>query len=129
MPEHKVGTQEEFDAARKELLAEEKELTRRSDELARKRRELPWVPVEKDYSFETEAGTKSLAQLFDGRSQLLVIEPRRSSARAAFHAPMVAWRHRPGADTHARDVIRVRVSSRMLLAHEGPCRPPDLPGG
>jgi predicted dithiol-disulfide oxidoreductase (DUF899 family) len=72
MPEHKVGTQEEFDAAREELLAEEKELTRRSDELARKRRELPWVPVEKDYSFETAAGTKSLAELFDGRSQLLI---------------------------------------------------------
>jgi predicted dithiol-disulfide oxidoreductase (DUF899 family) len=72
MPEHKVGTQEEFDAARTELLAEEKELTRRSDELARKRQELPWVPVDKDYSFETEAGTKSLAGLFDGRSQLLI---------------------------------------------------------
>src|SRR5213596_2239610 len=72
MPEHKVGTQEEFDAARQELLAKEKELTRRSDELARKRRELPWVPVEKDYRFETTAGTKSLGELFDGRSQLLV---------------------------------------------------------
>src|SRR5438309_3329078 len=72
MPEHKVGTQEEFAAARKELLEEEKELTRRSDELARKRRELPWVPVANDYSFETVAGTKSLAELFDGRSQLLV---------------------------------------------------------
>jgi predicted dithiol-disulfide oxidoreductase (DUF899 family) len=72
MPEHKVGTQVQFDAARAELLAEEKELTRRSDELARKRRELPWVAVEKDYSFETEAGTKSLAELFDGRSQLLI---------------------------------------------------------
>src|SRR4029079_14438 len=72
MPEHKVGTQQEFDAARKELLAEEKELTRRSDELARKRRELPWVRVEKDYTFETERGTKSLAELLDRRSQLLV---------------------------------------------------------
>jgi predicted dithiol-disulfide oxidoreductase (DUF899 family) len=72
MPEHEVRTQQEFDAARAELLAEEKELTRRSDELARKRRELPWVAVEKDYSFETEAGTRSLAELFDGRSQLLV---------------------------------------------------------
>jgi predicted dithiol-disulfide oxidoreductase (DUF899 family) len=72
MPEHEVGTQQEFDAARAELLAEEKELTRRSDELARKRRELPWVAVDKDYSFETEAGTRSLAELFDGRSQLLV---------------------------------------------------------
>jgi predicted dithiol-disulfide oxidoreductase (DUF899 family) len=72
MPEHNIGTQEEYDAAREKLLAEEKELTRRSDELARKRRELPWVPVEKDYSFETAAGTKSLAELFDGRSQLLI---------------------------------------------------------
>ena len=72
MTEHRVGTQEEYQAARDELLAEEKELTRRSDELARKRRELPWVPVEKEYSFETADGTKSLADLFDGRSQLLV---------------------------------------------------------
>src|SRR5690242_1393586 len=72
MPEHQVGTQQEHDAARAELLAEEKELTRRSDELARKRRELPWVAVEKDYRFETGAGTRSLAELFDGRSQLLV---------------------------------------------------------
>jgi predicted dithiol-disulfide oxidoreductase (DUF899 family) len=71
MPEHRVGTQEEFDAAREELLAEEKELTRRSDELAQKRRDLPWVPVG-EYSFETEHGTKSLADLFDGRSQLLI---------------------------------------------------------
>jgi predicted dithiol-disulfide oxidoreductase (DUF899 family) len=72
MPNHRIGTQEEWQAARDEVLREEKELTRRSDELARKRRELPWVPVEKDYSFETEAGTKSLAELFDGRSQLLI---------------------------------------------------------
>ncbi|MEU3779750.1 DUF899 domain-containing protein [Streptomyces sp900129855] len=72
MPEHRVGTPEKFEAARQELLAEEKELTRRGDELARKRRELPWVPVDKDYTFETEGGTKSLGDLFDGRSQLLV---------------------------------------------------------
>ncbi len=72
MTEHRIGTQEEFDAARAELLAEEKALTRRNDELARKRRELPWVAVEKEYSFETEDGTRSLADLFDGRSQLLV---------------------------------------------------------
>jgi predicted dithiol-disulfide oxidoreductase (DUF899 family) len=72
MTNHKVGTREQWQAAREDLLAEEKELTRRSDELARKRRELPWVPVEKEYSFETEAGTKSLAELFDGRSQLLI---------------------------------------------------------
>jgi predicted dithiol-disulfide oxidoreductase (DUF899 family) len=72
MTNHKVGTQEDWQAAREELLKEEKELTRRNDELAEKRRELPWVPVEKDYSFETEQGTKSLAELFYGRAQLLV---------------------------------------------------------
>jgi predicted dithiol-disulfide oxidoreductase (DUF899 family) len=72
MTEHRIGTQEEWQAERDELLKQEKELTRRNDELARKRRELPWVPVEKEYRFETEGGTKSLAELFDGRSQLLV---------------------------------------------------------
>jgi predicted dithiol-disulfide oxidoreductase (DUF899 family) len=72
MTEHRIGTQEEWQAARDELLKEEKELTRRSDELAGKRRELPWVPVEKGYEFETEQGTKALADLFDGRSQLMI---------------------------------------------------------
>ena len=67
-----VGTRAEWLAARTALLAEEKELTRRSDELARKRQELPWVAVEKEYTFEAEDGTKALADLFDGRSQLLV---------------------------------------------------------
>jgi len=72
MTEHKIGTREEWLAARNALLEREKELTRRSDELARARRELPWVRVEKEYSFETEDGRKTLAELFDGRSQLLV---------------------------------------------------------
>jgi predicted dithiol-disulfide oxidoreductase (DUF899 family) len=69
---HKRGTRAEWLAARLELLQREKDLTRRSDELARRRQELPWVPVEKPYSFETDDGTKTLAELFDGRSQLLV---------------------------------------------------------
>ena len=72
MTKHRIGTQKEWQAERDELLREEKELTRRSDELAKKRRELPWVPVEKDYRFETEDGTKTLAELFGGRSQLVV---------------------------------------------------------
>ena len=72
MTEHRIGTQEQWQAERDELLKEEKELTHRGDELARKRRELPWVPVEKDYRFETEDGPKTLADLFGGRSQLLV---------------------------------------------------------
>jgi predicted dithiol-disulfide oxidoreductase (DUF899 family) len=72
MTEHRVGTQEEWQAAREELLKEEKELTRRGDELAKKRRDLPWVAVEKDYRFETKDGTKTLADLFDGSSQLMI---------------------------------------------------------
>jgi predicted dithiol-disulfide oxidoreductase (DUF899 family) len=72
MPEHRIGTQEEWQAERDELLRQEKELTRRGDELTRKRQALPWVAVEKDYRFDTEGGTKTLAELFDGRSQLLV---------------------------------------------------------
>ena len=72
MTDHRIGTQEEWQAERDALLEDEKELTRRSDELARRRRELPWVPLETDYSFQTEHGTRTLADLFDGRSQLLV---------------------------------------------------------
>jgi predicted dithiol-disulfide oxidoreductase (DUF899 family) len=69
---HRLGTRAEWLAARIDLLQREKELTRRSDELARQRRELPWVPVEKEYVFETNDGRKTLVELFDGRSQLLV---------------------------------------------------------
>jgi predicted dithiol-disulfide oxidoreductase (DUF899 family) len=69
---HAVGTPEQWLAARLELLKEEKALTRRGDELARRRRELPWVRVEKDYRFATDEGSASLADLFRGRSQLLV---------------------------------------------------------
>jgi predicted dithiol-disulfide oxidoreductase (DUF899 family) len=72
MPDHKVGTREEYEAARAVLLEREKELTHKSDELARERRELPWVAIEKEYEFDTDDGTKTLAQLFDGRSQLVV---------------------------------------------------------
>jgi predicted dithiol-disulfide oxidoreductase (DUF899 family) len=72
MTTHALGTPEEWLDARKELLAAEKEHMRQGDELARRRRELPWVPIENEYSFETAEGTKSLAELFDGRSQLLV---------------------------------------------------------
>jgi len=68
----RIGTQKDWEAAREKLLNDEKELTRRGDELARRRRELPWVLVDKDYIFETEHGVRSLSDLFDGRSQLLV---------------------------------------------------------
>jgi predicted dithiol-disulfide oxidoreductase (DUF899 family) len=72
MAEHRMGTREEWEAAREELLEREKELTHLNEELAQRRMELPWVPIEKEYSFQTEDGTKSLAELFDGRSQLVV---------------------------------------------------------
>jgi predicted dithiol-disulfide oxidoreductase (DUF899 family) len=68
----RTGTREEWLEARKALLEREKELTRRSDELARERQELPCVRVEKEYAFETDDGPKTLAELFDGHSQLLV---------------------------------------------------------
>jgi predicted dithiol-disulfide oxidoreductase (DUF899 family) len=72
MTTHMTGTREEWLAARLGLLKEEKELTRRGDELARRRQELPWVRIDKAYRFETEAGNAVLADLFRGRSQLLV---------------------------------------------------------
>ena len=70
--QHQIGSREEWLAARLGLLKEEKELTRRSDELARRRQELPWVRIDKEYQFETDEGSASLADLFRGRSQLLV---------------------------------------------------------
>jgi predicted dithiol-disulfide oxidoreductase (DUF899 family) len=71
MPEHRIGTRDEWRAARNELAKLEAEQAERNEEIRRKRRELPWVPVEKEYEFDTEDGKKTLAELFDGRSQLL----------------------------------------------------------
>src|SRR5436309_6597149 len=72
MTKHVTGTRKEWLAARLELLDAEKELARRSDELARRRQELPWVPIDKEYRLDTDEGSASLADLFRGRSQLLV---------------------------------------------------------
>jgi predicted dithiol-disulfide oxidoreductase (DUF899 family) len=72
MPPHQVGTREQWAAAYRELRVEEKALTRRNEELAQKRQALPWVPLEREYRFETNDGIKTLAELFHGRSQLLV---------------------------------------------------------
>jgi predicted dithiol-disulfide oxidoreductase (DUF899 family) len=72
MAAHRTGTREQWLSERRALLEREKELTRRSDELARERRSLPWVRVDEPYAFESADGTRSLADLFDGRSQLLV---------------------------------------------------------
>src|SRR5207245_4621076 len=72
MTKHTTETRKEWPPARLELLEAEKELTRRSDEVARRRQELPWVRIDKEYRFETDEGSVSLADLFRGRSQLLV---------------------------------------------------------
>jgi len=72
MTKHRTGTRQEWLTERLELLAAEKELTRRSDELAQRRQELPWVRIDEEYRFETDEGSASLADLFRGRSQLLV---------------------------------------------------------
>ena len=72
MTKHKTGTREEWLAARLEPLKAEKELTRRSDQLAQRRQELPWVRINKEYRFETDEGSSSLAISFRGHSQLLI---------------------------------------------------------
>ena len=72
MTTHTIGTRKEWLAARLELLKAEKEFTRGGDELARRRQELPWVRIEKEYRFESDAGSASLPDLFKGRSQLLI---------------------------------------------------------
>src|SRR5919197_6419859 len=72
MTQHRTGTRQEWLAARRELLDAEKEYMRRGDQLARRRQELPWVPIDKEYVFDTDTGKKTLVELFDGRSQLLV---------------------------------------------------------
>ena len=117
MVEHEVGSREEWRAARQELLVREKELTRMGDELARQRRALPWVAVEKEYEFQTDQGTRTLAELFDGRSQLLVYHfmfgpsyeagcPTCSSSADSVNGVL--------AHLHARDVTMVYVSRAPL---------------
>jgi predicted dithiol-disulfide oxidoreductase (DUF899 family) len=116
MTGHRIGTQEEWRAEREALLAEEKELTRRGDELARRRRELPWVPVEKAYTFETEHGSRSLAELFDGRSQLLVYHFMFGPGYAA-GCPVCS----SIADTLAPQVVHLKArDTTLLLASRAP---------
>jgi predicted dithiol-disulfide oxidoreductase (DUF899 family) len=117
MTPDRVGTRDEHVKARDELLKREKEHTRMADRLAEERRELPWVPIEKEYTFETEDGTRTLAELFDGRSQLLVYHfmfgpsyeagcPVCSSSADAVNGVLP--------HLHARDVTMVYVSRAPL---------------
>src|SRR3954449_11060909 len=118
---HPTGTREQWLAARLELLGAEKEHTRRGDELARRRQELPWVPVEKEYRFETAAGPATLPDLFGGRSQLLVYHfmfgpdftggcPSCSAIADGFNGSVVPLEH--------HDVAMVAVSSAPIAALE-----------
>jgi predicted dithiol-disulfide oxidoreductase (DUF899 family) len=117
MANHTVGTREEWLAARGELLEREKALTKENDELSEQRRALPWVLIDKDYSFETEGGTKTLAELFEGRSQLLIYHFMFGEAYTA-GCPVCS----SGADTYdgavahlnARDVTFLCVSRAPL---------------
>ena len=117
MTDHKIGTREERLAAREALLAREKEHTRLGDELARQRRELPRVPLEKEYRFDTEDGTRTLAELFDGRSQLIVYHfmfgPDYTAGCATCSATADSFN---GVLPHlqARDVIMICVSHAPL---------------
>jgi predicted dithiol-disulfide oxidoreductase (DUF899 family) len=117
MIDHKVGTREEWLAAREQLLVREKQHTRLGDELAQQRRELPWVRVEKEYRFDTDDGELALVELFDGRSQLLVYHfmfgpsyeagcPTCSSMADAVNGVLP--------HLHARDVAFVFVSQAPL---------------
>ena len=113
MTSHRIGTRAEWLAASAELLEREKELTRMGDALARQRRELPWVPVQKQYTLQTAGGARTLAELFDGRSQLVVYHfmfgpgyvagcPSCSSTADSFNGVL--------AHLQARDVTMICVS-------------------
>ena len=90
MSEHKIGTREEWQAARDELARLEAEQAERNEEIQSKRLGLPWVPVQKEYEFDTEEGRKTLAELFDGRSQLLAYNIMFGPATRAAPAPAAA---------------------------------------
>jgi predicted dithiol-disulfide oxidoreductase (DUF899 family) len=123
MTSHRIGTREEWLAASADVLKREKELSRMGDELARQRRELPWVPVEKEYTLQTAGGPRTLAELFDGRSQLIVYHfmfgpdyqagcPTCSSTADSFNGVLAHLR--------ARDVTMICVSRapvEKLLAY------------
>jgi predicted dithiol-disulfide oxidoreductase (DUF899 family) len=117
MTSRQIGTREEWAAASAELLKREKEHTRAGDELARQRRELPWVPVEKEYTFQTEHGPTTLRELFDGRSQLAVYHfmfgPHYEAGCPACSATADGFN---GALAHleARDVTMICVSRAPL---------------
>ena len=112
---HTIASREEYETAREELLTREKEHTRLGDELAEQRRRLPWVPVEKEYRFDTDAGTRTLGELFDGRSQLLVYHfmfGPNYEAGCPVNSSMVDGFDGLLPHLHARDATMLLVSAR-----------------
>jgi predicted dithiol-disulfide oxidoreductase (DUF899 family) len=117
MSDHKVVSRAEWRAARDELLQREKEYTRAGDELARERRELPWVAIEKEYRFDTDGGPRTLAELFDGRSQLLIYHfmfGPSYEAGCPVNSSMADGIEGLLPHLHARDVTLVLVSQAPL---------------
>jgi predicted dithiol-disulfide oxidoreductase (DUF899 family) len=117
MPEHRVVSRDEWLEARKEHLAKEKELTRLRDKLSRQRRELPWVLVDKNYLFDAPSGRESLADLFDGRSQLIIYHFMYGSDWAERCPSCSFWADNfNGVDIHLshRDISLVAVSTAPL---------------
>src|SRR6266566_8326906 len=110
MTDHNTGTREEWLAARLELLEAEKALTWRSDELAQRRQKLPWVRIDKEYRFESDDGTRTLAELFDGRSQLLTYHFMFGPAYTA-GCPVCS----SGADTYSGAVPHLRARDVTFL--------------
>ena len=117
MTDHKVVSRDEWQAVRDELLQREKEHTRMGDELARQRRELPWVAVGKEYRFDADDGTRTLAELFDGRSQLLIYHfmfGPRYAAGCPVNSSMADGLDGLVPHLHARDVTLLLVSQAPL---------------
>jgi predicted dithiol-disulfide oxidoreductase (DUF899 family) len=117
MTDHKVVGREEWQVAREELLRREKEHTRIDDELARQRRDLPWVAIEKDYRFDADDGTRTLAELFDGRTQLLIYHfmfGPSYEAGCPVNSSMVDGFDGLLPHLHARDVTMLLVSRAPL---------------
>src|SRR6266704_1435226 len=117
MTSHKIGTREQWAAAREQLLAREKEHTRLGDELARQRRELPWVRVDKEYLFDADDGTRTLAELFDGRSQRLIYHFMFGPSYAAgcpVNSSMADGLDGRLPHLHARDVTLLLVSQAPM---------------
>jgi len=122
MTDHKVVSRQEWQAVRDELLQREKEHTQTADELARQRRELPWVAVEKEYRFDTDDGTRTLAGLFDGRSQLLIYHfmfGPSYTAGCPVNSSMADGLDGLLPHLHARDVTLVLVSQAPLAKLQG----------